>query len=428
MFKGLRTKIENERTGQGNTKNLHEPRTTDNNSSSSSYQIGAQSTSSGIINDEFIQETLNKPTINNQPIKEAAKNDDKSPILGHADSQLSKVGDQFQQILKLSDQESSDQLEQNGEDFRKTLGELKSEIFNLSNQLRSVIKERDESNDQNAQLYQLIEKLRRSLEEEKEVNSSLQTKLHETELALKERDKSMESFKNRSLAKKSIKSLDQSNSNESLADDIDGLKLKVNELQNQMSEKNRQLRIRQQNLNDIKKALQKEMAEHNKTQEELIKIQNQIKQQHVQIKNNSSHNDCSNLQNGSAHSDTNEIPKNPSLSDKNQDVIIQAVQDGGEEAAGISTSNLQLDRMSCLSRSSASVDDFDSNDLQQGSCNKEVNQEYLRNVLFRYMTSNDTETTQHLVKALIVLMNFTPEQSACIKSAMKAKSNWLRLK
>jgi hypothetical protein len=98
-------------------------------------------------------------------------------------------------------------------------------------------------------------------------------------------------------------------------------------------------------------------------------------------------------------------------------------------AIGGGSATMQFDRISCLSRSSASVDDFESNDLQHSNNNKEVSHEYLRNVLFRYMTSTDTETTQHLVKAISVLIDFTPEQSAAIKKSMNGwMSSWLRLR
>lgn len=159
----------------------------------------------------------------------------------------------------------------------QTITELRNEISRLNKQLNSMIDERNETNDQNNQLYQSIERLRRDLETEKETNSSLQSRLNHAELFPRDKDDSDgPNSLNATSRNISIKA-------SAVEDDLIKLRFKVKELQNQLSEKNRQLKIGQQNMNDIKKALHKEISDHSKTQDELRKLKNQLSQMHGQI-------------------------------------------------------------------------------------------------------------------------------------------------
>lgn len=55
---------------------------------------------------------------------------------------------------------------------------------------------------------------------------------------------------------------------------------------------------------------------------------------------------------------------------------------------------------------------------------KEINFEYLRNVLFKYMTSSEYEA-QHLVKAIVTLLEFSPNQEEAIREALERRMSWL---
>lgn len=305
--------------------------------------------------------------------------------------------------------------------------EIKDELSELRNRLQSVIKERDQSNEQNVLSCQLIEKLRVDLEKERETNTSLQTKLHDIEASLKERDELIDQLRNSDctksiVVKPSTESLASKERDGAGLEDVKSLRQMVDHLQNQLSEKSRLLKIRQQNTNDIKKTLQKEMMDHSKTQKELSELKNQFKQLQLQNQASSTTEDSATLQNGSSQNDTDLSPRMypGQFSDRQHE--LPNSHDESELHA-----DLHLESMSNLSRSGASVEDFESNDLQH-NISKEINYEYLKNVLYRYMTSTDTETAQHLVKAISVLMNFSPEQSAAVKSAMYSRSSWLRLK
>lgn len=402
MFKGLRTKIESEQKGQGSIKST---RVAQNDAKSSESILKDQGNSTSKITFTSLDDQANLV----QKINELSLPQSKY----HDSSQKNERELQFESVE-----------------------DLKCQISKLNDQLQAVIKEKDESNDQNAQLYQIIEKLRRNLENEKEINSSLQIKLNEVESELKEKSNLKSNNRTTSISINSFSPDGLSSAGLNTSDDIGVLRHEIIELRAQLSKKNRQLKIRQQNLSDIKRALQKEMLDHSRTQDELNKLQNQLKERELHIQA-----DKIDIvqENGSNQSETSDMNTRnqyfkQNVSDKNQESNLHVGNGGGsgtgEDAislnAGVCTA--QLDRISCLSRSSASVDDFDSNDLQQNSYNREVSHEYLRNVLFRYMTSTDTETTQHLIKAISIIMNFTPEQSAAIKSAMHSRTSWLRLK
>lgn len=320
---------------------------------------------------------------------------------------------------------------------------LKAEVESLSNRLSSVIEERDENIEQNVQLYQLIEKLRKNLDSEKQQNSNLQNKLRDAESALKDR---MGLFSENLRGSNLSKTMDALAPDGSLREDqnpVEVIKLLQNEivdLQNQLVKKNKQLKIKQQNLNDMKKSLQKEIIDHGKTQDQLHKLEIHIKQLEASKDDRTKNGDQIVLQNGIKMCDTentNMLKSNSyqKLGDKNHETLsvnteTEDIMTNNSIASHANNHNQPLDSISCMSKSSASMDDCDSNiDLQhQANPNKQVNHEYLRNVLFRYMTSIDSETSQHLVKALSAMMDFTPEQSKAIKSAMNARSSWLRLK
>lgn len=401
MFKGLRTKIESEQNSQGGTSLT---------SNASSYPTKAASTL--IVNQDRELFGEHDAKVSSAHTKSGAQSTSQT-----RDSSL----------IDSIDNKEKEPVGQPKPDLDSSTEKLMKVISTLNDKINLVSRERDDSNDQNAQLYILIEKLRRNLESEKETNASLVSKVVELEQNLKEAQAASSSsevkldgitHKSLSLNHSTVLTLDSL-----LPDDVGILKSRVADLQNQLSEKNRQMRIKQQNLNDIKKALQKEIVEHNSVKEELKKAQDQLKlhaklQETVKFRAS---------QNGSYACDV-EV-----FGDKHEVESPPITPDGS--GADIAASSLvdtvtpQLDCMSCASRSSTSVDELDPRDVHQSTGNtKEINHEYLKNVLFRYMTSGDAETSHHLVKALTVIMNFSPEQSAAIKRTLHAKTSWLRLK
>lgn len=425
MFKGLRTKIESEQKNQSGgaagCKTQHLSRTNDE-CTKSNFSIG----------DKLIKKALdNHSDLSINQI---------SPI--SSVSETTKPNNQSSQILPthIGGSEVKDETKNNAVSLEEC-------VLRLSEQLKTVMKEKDESSDQNAQLYQLIEKLRRNLENEKETNSSLRLKLNELETKLND-DKDHPRGCNR-VANISIKSFNHqdlpliNDSNETL-NDVAALRNEIIELQAQVAKKNRLLKIKQQNLIDLKKTLNSEMLDHERTQEELVRLQKQFKELEAMMQSKCSDTHLA-RQNGSIPhelSDTRSPNRylNQKLNDENYQDSGQSSNlqygSGGCTGTGFEETislpvignDAQSDHISYLSHSSAGVDEFEHNDPRRDNYNKDINHEYLKNVLFRYMTSTDSETIQHLVKAISVLMDFSADQSAAIRNATNSRMSWLRLK
>jgi len=427
MFKGLRTKIETEQKVQNEGSNL----------ASNISQASTKNAESGSLIPNKPQQ---HPVAPGEPSSNARKgnafSNQRSPTpLADPGTQLTN---QTSHEFGKPDTIAYPLNENSVEHVTET---LEQRISRLGDQLRTVMRERDECNDQNAQLYQLIEKLRRSLEKEREENSSLRSKLKKIEEKSEDdSDRSRVADRNNSISIKSFKLNELSKFTEGKANEVEILRQELVDLQAQLAKSNRMLKIKQQNFNDLKRTLHKELLDHGKTQEALKELRKQVEEQ------DNHHEAQSAPQNGTI---PDEVYHNKDSKQDNNQIFNSSVQNnrfsspqGGPGGSGASLKGtaedsvslsamgncVQLDRLSYLSRSSASVNEFDSNDIDQININREVNQEYLKNVLFRYMTSTDNETTQHLVKAISVLMDFSPEQLAAIKSAMHARSSWLRLK
>lgn len=427
MFKGLRTKIESEQTGDGASKQPQVASTSRSTFQNQQKQITDESTPIIISKSppsSIISNLDSQPGVSTNKTSNA-----KQPQIT-SNTLFSNPNSTLVNAPGLQHDEHKELSLKDGDGLLGTIADLKNEISRLHEKLRTVIKERDDSNEQNTQLYQLIEKLRKNLDTEKESNVQLQSKLTESQTALRENnDIGRYNKATNSISIRSFDLVSDDAMHEESSEDVASLRKKLAEFKAQLTDKNRQFKIKQQNLNDIKRALQKEMSEHAKTQEDLHRIQNQLKQLEFD-RNHAS------LQNGSDSTNT-KFP-NPSDKQQTEDLTGQSVVEGNQNPNNDALDNYtnttpdvnpnQFDTMSHISRSSASVDEYDSNDFHQSSCNIGVNHEYLKNVLFRYMTSTDTETARHLVKALSVLMNFSPEQSAAVKSAMNSKSSWVRFR
>jgi hypothetical protein len=452
MFKGLRTKIESEQKGQtiGGPKPLQKGaagRTSDldgKTAPKSSILIDAETKSN--INDGPLGDMKGDKSIS-IPSEELPITDKPDQTLIKHDP--SNTPSTYLEQLALGQSVSDFSANNYGS---KTTNELDSQVIKLKDQLRNVMDEKDEISRQKEQTYQIIEALERELEQQKAKNIILETKLSDYESKSKEQKperlnkiKSNGSCTTNDTSSKSFNPEGHvaNSSDIGLSDNVEVLRNEIIELQAQLAKKNRQLKIRQQNLTDMKKALQREILDHSKTQDELARLQKLLKRDESAANLDDNNKQTISESNPRKSSDTlsskndlqqHEIQTDTKQADDGQKTSNMHSSNVAEDTvslnATMASSTVQFDRISYLSRSSASVDDFESNDLQHNNNNnKEVSHEYLRNVLFRYMTSTNTETTQHLVKAISVLMDFTPEQSAAIMSSMNGRMpSWLRLK
>lgn len=446
MFKGLRTKIESELV-QG----IVQPQSPKNSSN-----VKPQQSTNNEQNETKYSDIETTPDISVKPSNqlEDAAVDEEGPI-----KQKWAETDSTERV------ETPDKLEN-----------LIEELNSLKAEIESLKKERDETKDQNTLLCTLVEKLRRNIEAETESKSSLEMKVSELEERLARADEEAISASNNLLKLESQlkentlrltdntinpangsvpnkSATDNSSSSisgqpEEISNQSDILRDKVEQLTKQLSEKNKIIRLKQQNLNDLKKALQKEMLEHSKTQRQLSLASGNNRSmiyESAQLSSAINNHSTNNTNHCYNHTNNNNLSTEPSFSapcstemsgnspnhyfsnnaplSRHQTTLSLTSHDGSESPSG-GTMTPQLDRLSCRSRSSVCVSDFDPNDMT----NKEVNQEYLRNILYRYMTSTDSEKAQHLIKVISVLMNFSPEQCSAIKSAMISRFSWLKLR
>lgn len=412
MFKGLKAKIEVEQRTQSSS-----PTGKKNQSSNSDDQkrIANQDAATDEITTKTNQSNkpdfLNKPDVSSDSIRNLGPEN-----LSTSAGALSSLEDSNFAFLTTSLDPSIPATD--------LLQRLREEVINLRGRLSKIVRERDQCNIKNEELQNSVRNLTNELTAEKAINQTLQNKLNELSHGSTPSNKtngSSDLGTNRNNSNISIKPFNPTESlSEELKDcnDVEQLRNMVLDISRQVTEKNRQLKIRMQNLNDIKKALQKELFDHSKTQDELHKLQ---ASNHSRYPNNDNHNQ----QIDYSSSDQNNSNRNANSSDNsNNPTDLYDESDSATNINQIAHRMIpQLDGISC--HSSASVDESDGN--MDPHSQKDVNHEYLRNVLFRYMTSTDAATTLHLVKALSVLMNFTPEQSTAIRKTMNARNSWLRL-
>lgn len=427
MFKGLRTKIENEKqTGTGKASSSVLDKVSDSviqqNQSRDLSKSQAEDSTNSFVPSNTIT-TLNQHQQHTRVLGFSTNTSDDNNILETAPSNISPE--------PFNGQSHNEQ----NDDSRN----YNNRISELELQLSNVIAERDESNEQNAQLYQLIEKLRRNLEVERETNSSLTLKINDLEQILNTRDCDENQKLGRTATIPNISfNPDKLTVNDTrLPEDVEILQCKLKELQKDLSKKNRQLKIYQQNINDIRKTLQLEISDHNKSRVEIERLEAELRElSNAQVESRTLDN-CELSLNGFSISDSvdgsreSNMRKNTSL--QGEGAGSDRSVGGGESVedktnATITKARTQPDSISC--KSTISVDELESNDLQRtgGKTNKEVSHEYLRNVLYRFLTSTDMETCQRMINAISVLMNFSQEQSAAIKKTLQARSSWLRLK
>lgn len=56
---------------------------------------------------------------------------------------------------------------------------------------------------------------------------------------------------------------------------------------------------------------------------------------------------------------------------------------------------------------------------------EKINLQYLKNVIFKYITSTEVEAQRHLIKAISVLLNFTEEEERVVRETLDWRTSWL---
>ena len=210
--------------------------------------------------------------------------------------------------------------------------------------------------DKNEQLKQMIEGLKENLQFEREEKEELKNEFYKFKM--------------------SAHTKSESNKNEKL---IDELNEKISKLEDQLSEKNKTIKLQNQRIHDIKKSVQKGDLF-------LRDDQAAAKQPQQQLSNG-------NLENG--------------YSSRN----------------GSST---KLDEQIVNGKHQAETGKLNNNKDYATHVN-DINFKYLQNVVLKFITSNDHESQKQLVKAISTLLKFSPEEEAIVKQSLETRTSWFKI-
>ncbi|XP_067129969.1 golgin subfamily A member 1-like isoform X2 [Centruroides vittatus] len=266
--------------------------------------------------------------------------------------QLTEIANGYKQEIN-DHQIKFSQLEKDYNSVSYAKEQLNSHLQEKEIELQNVSQEKDNLLVRNAELSHQLEITKQELKEEQNLRErekeSYEEKIHQlnSELELHE-------MKIKDLEIKLAENVENS-------DNINKLKSVLTELENQLMDKNKMIKLQQQRLSDMKKTLQRE-----------LKIQSGT--------------------DGILPIDSAEIP------------MIQPTD------SRISSGWSQ----SIPNKKNYHVDGDD-----------DINFQYLKHVIFKFMTSEDYEA-QHLIKAISVLLHFTSEEEKLIKQMMEWKMSWFR--
>lgn len=156
--------------------------------------------------------------------------------------------------------------------------------------------------------------------------------------------------------------------NEDISDQMAALNESVSKQENDIMDKNKTIRLQQQRILDMKKTLQKELKVH-------------------------------------------ALPFDGSNGDSTTTTTSTFEQD----VAGVGHNAQNIDIMQRLQT-------YDPRDLSD-----DINFRYLKHVVLKFMTSREYEA-QHLIRAVSVLLRFTPDEERLIKDTLDWKMSWFRSK
>ncbi|XP_037560578.1 golgin subfamily A member 1-like isoform X4 [Dermacentor silvarum] len=213
---------------------------------------------------------------------------------------------------------------------------------------------------------QLTEELEAKQQQANEQRAKLEEEVAQLQESLRSVTEKVEQLENEAAA-------NASNST-SLAD----LESKVADLEDQVSEKNKMLKLQQQRISDMKKTLQKELKSHQGASAAAAAL---------------------NVE--GAPSAASDVPSPPVDHSSGLGSAGDSVVRVGTQEAGLATQPRGPD-----------------NKLED-----DINFKYLKHVVFKFMTSKEYEA-QHLIRAVSVLLRFTADEEQMIREHLDWKNSW----
>ncbi|KAK6618916.1 hypothetical protein RUM44_003297 [Polyplax serrata] len=240
----------------------------------------------------------------------------------------------------------------------------------INQQLKKERREKDEMMMRNAQISQEVELSKQELRKQEMETSELHSKIRELESSLKDKQKDSDSAKSYALEledkirKLEIIQKDQE-SNSTLEQD---LKTKILQLESEVLVKNKNLKVMQQRLSELKKTLQRE-----------LKVP------------------ATAIDPGGPDSELHSI----------------ATSFGSSASGALQSSPSQQSTSSPRFRNEETLDEAPD----------DVNFRYLKHVLIKFLTSRECEA-QHLTRAVATLLRFSAEEERLLKETLEWKMSW----
>ncbi|GLH10676.1 Golgin subfamily A member 1 [Gryllus bimaculatus] len=309
-----------------------------------------------------------------------ASNNERTDLLNRleeAEKRLKEISEEHKVISNSlqSEQTKSSQLD---EELRQVQVELRGEQARCIELQKSLSHERQDKDAillRNAQVSQEVQLAQQAAREQQRDQAELLNRVTSLENQLSEKNKESERWKslNENLSRR-VQELELVEHNKQAAVDLErDLRKNICDLEEQLAEKNKSIKVLQQRLADMKKTLQRELR-------------------------------------GPGGSSDSGPPSD--MSDGFSNFL-------GSNSGSASLSSNNVTR----SARSPNLQAISTNHLPKGEESDDINFKYLKHVLIKFLTSREYEA-QHLTRAVATLLKFTPEEERLLRETLEWKMSW----
>ncbi|KAK7870591.1 hypothetical protein R5R35_009095 [Gryllus longicercus] len=309
-----------------------------------------------------------------------ASNNERTDLLNRleeAEKRLKEISEEHKVISNSlqSEQTKSSQLD---EELRQVQVELRGEQARCIELQKSLSHERQDKDAillRNAQVSQEVQLAQQAAREQQRDQAELLNRVTSLENQLSEKNKESERWKslNENLSRR-VQELELVEHNKQAAVDLErDLRKNICDLEEQLAEKNKSIKVLQQRLADMKKTLQRELR-------------------------------------GPGGSSDSGPPSD--MSDGFSNFL-------GSNSGSASLSSNNVTR----SARSPNLQAISTNHLPKAEESDDINFKYLKHVLIKFLTSREYEA-QHLTRAVATLLKFTPEEERLLRETLEWKMSW----
>nr|XP_022327021.1 golgin subfamily A member 1-like isoform X1 [Crassostrea virginica] len=345
-------------------------------------------------------------------------------------SEIRSLKEQVEQERKLHKESQEKVKEQEAviSSMTSEMSESKNSIKEREKEFSSCNKEKDDLCLRNAELSQELSQLRKDLESQiQQLKSKNSEKDEELEKLRGEISKSQSEISEHVTKLEEFHQLHEQNTNHS--SQITELEQQVTELQDQVADKNKALKKQEQRLSDLKKTLQRELKVQALPNDQPMDIRSQSPQRdQIGVPNTTqapqfSQQQLDSFQNGGSRG---RAPPSPNFS--NNATPLETNLSAGSPAVLHDISSVQhsarlQDRVKSLQDSIEGRANILNSAANMNSLEKDINFQYLKHVVMKFMLSRDAEAVQ-LIRAVSVLLKFSAEEQKLIRETLEWKMSW----